>query len=68
MSSHILPGYVLPSQKKKNEDEEEKISIEELVETERAALGSNVTRVTFETFMEWKKKKVIFSVSPRGYV
>ena len=53
-----MPGYVLPSEAKKLKEDKEEISIEDLVETERAALGTNTTKVTFETFMEWKKKKV----------
>lgn len=53
-----IAGYVLPSQKKKQAEDEEEISIEDLIETERCALGPNVTRVTFESFLEWKKKKV----------
>ncbi len=51
---------MLPSQKKKEKDDANEISIEDLVEAERAALGSDVTRVTFDTFMIWKKKKVPF--------
>merc|ERR1712136_266567 len=37
--------------------QEEKITIEELIEKERAALGANVTRVTLTSFLAWKKKK-----------
>ncbi|KAJ4923910.1 hypothetical protein JOQ06_028165, partial [Pogonophryne albipinna] len=29
----------------------------ELIENERAALGANVTRITLETFLAWKKRK-----------
>ncbi|XP_076822894.1 zinc finger CCCH domain-containing protein 15-like [Clavelina lepadiformis] len=58
MYRHALPaGFVLKSEKKKMEEQAEKISIEDLVETERAALGSNVTKVTLETFLAWKKRK-----------
>jgi hypothetical protein len=39
-------------------EEKEEISIEELVDTERAALGSNVTKVTLESFLVWKAKKI----------
>ncbi|XP_035827011.1 zinc finger CCCH domain-containing protein 15 isoform X2 [Aplysia californica] len=54
---HALPpGFVLKKDQKK-EDKEEKISIEDLVETERAALGFNVTKVTLETFLKWKERK-----------
>ena len=55
---HALPaGYVLKKDKKK-EDKNDRISIEELVETERAALGANTTKVTLESFLAWKKRKV----------
>ncbi|XP_033728094.1 zinc finger CCCH domain-containing protein 15-like [Pecten maximus] len=54
---HCLPpGFVLKRDKKKLEDEE-KISIEELIEKERSALGHNTTRVTLETFLAWKERK-----------
>ncbi|XP_060569761.1 zinc finger CCCH domain-containing protein 15-like [Ruditapes philippinarum] len=54
---HALPpGFVLKRDQKK-EDKEEKISIEELVEKERAALGHNTTKVTLETFLKWKERK-----------
>ena len=43
---HCLPpDYVLKSDRKKMEEQREQISIEDLVERERAALGSNVTKV-----------------------
>lgn len=55
---HALPpGYVLKSDLKKKDDEENKISIEELIEKERAALGPNTTKVTLQTFLAWKEKK-----------
>ncbi|GFX41482.1 zinc finger CCCH domain-containing protein 15 [Trichonephila clavipes] len=55
---HALPlGFVLKKDKK-NEEKTEKISIEDLVETQRAQLGSNLTRVTYESFQLWKKKKL----------
>ena len=54
-------GYILPSEAKKMKEDKAEISIEDLVETERAALGPNTTKVTLETFMEWKKKKVCIS-------
>ncbi|XP_054456269.1 zinc finger CCCH domain-containing protein 15 [Anoplopoma fimbria] len=58
MYRHALPpGFVLKKDKKKEEKEEEKISLEELIENERAALGANVTRITLETFLAWKKRK-----------
>lgn len=66
MYRHALPpGFVLKKDKKKEEKEEE-ISLEELIENERAALGPNVTRITLETFLAWKKRKrqekVLFSL------
>ncbi|XP_029031530.1 zinc finger CCCH domain-containing protein 15 [Betta splendens] len=57
MYRHALPpGFVLKKDKKKEEKDEE-ISLEELIENERAALGANVTRITLETFLAWKKRK-----------
>ncbi|XP_018584395.1 zinc finger CCCH domain-containing protein 15 [Scleropages formosus] len=58
MYRHALPpGFVLKKDKKKEDAEEEKISLEDLIETERSALGPNVTRITLETFLAWKKRK-----------
>ncbi|OQV21286.1 Zinc finger CCCH domain-containing protein 15 [Hypsibius exemplaris] len=58
MYKHALPaGFVLKKDKKKMEDQEEKISLDDLIEKERAALGGNLTRVTLETFKAWKIKK-----------
>lgn len=58
MYRHALPaGFVLKKDKKKEEKTEEEISLEDLIETERAALGVNVTRITLETFLAWKKRK-----------
>ncbi|XP_051236471.1 zinc finger CCCH domain-containing protein 15 [Dicentrarchus labrax] len=57
MYRHALPpGFVLKKDKKKEEKEDE-ISLEELIENERAALGADVTRITLETFLAWKKRK-----------
>merc|ERR1711976_1126989 len=55
---HALPeGFVLNKDKKK-EEKEEQISLEELIEKERAALNSNnLTRVTLQSFMKWKERK-----------
>ncbi|XP_059822796.1 zinc finger CCCH domain-containing protein 15 [Hypanus sabinus] len=56
MYRHALPpGFVLKKNQKKEIQEE--ISLEDLIETERAALGPEVTRITLETFLEWKKRK-----------
>ncbi|XP_073701901.1 zinc finger CCCH domain-containing protein 15 [Garra rufa] len=58
MYRHALPvGFVLKKDKKKEETTEEEISLEDLIETERAALGASVTRITLETFLAWKKRK-----------
>ncbi|XP_028325368.1 zinc finger CCCH domain-containing protein 15 [Gouania willdenowi] len=58
MYRHALPpGFVLKRDKKKEEKDEEEISMEELIENERSALGPNVTRITLETFLAWKKRK-----------
>ncbi|XP_049591133.1 zinc finger CCCH domain-containing protein 15 isoform X1 [Syngnathus scovelli] len=57
MYRHALPpGFVLKKDKKKEEKDQE-ISMEELIESERAALGASVTRITLETFLAWKKRK-----------
>uniref|UniRef100_A0A0B6ZPL2 C3H1-type domain-containing protein n=1 Tax=Arion vulgaris TaxID=1028688 RepID=A0A0B6ZPL2_9EUPU len=54
---HCLPpGFALKKDQKKD-DKEDQLSLEELVETERAALGLNVTKVTLETFIKWKERK-----------
>ena len=42
--------------KMKQNEEENKISLEDLIERERAALGAG-TKITLETFNIWKKKK-----------
>lgn len=58
---HCLPeGYVLKKERKAMEQQkEDEISIEELVEKERAALSSkNLTKLTLQTFIAWKKKKL----------
>ncbi|KAJ6665168.1 hypothetical protein lerEdw1_004216, partial [Lerista edwardsae] len=57
MYRHALPpGFVLKKDKKKEEKEEE-VSLEDLIEKERAALGANVTKITLESFLAWKKRK-----------
>lgn len=59
MYRHALPaGFILRKDKTKEENlEEEEISLEELIENERSALGPNVTRISLETFLSWKKRK-----------
>ncbi|XP_033253534.1 zinc finger CCCH domain-containing protein 15 homolog [Drosophila miranda] len=55
---HALPpGYFLKRDKKK-EDKPTEISLVDLIEKDRAALGSNQSRVTLETFLAWKKRKL----------
>ncbi|CAH3113817.1 unnamed protein product [Porites lobata] len=54
---HALPpGFVL--KKKQEKESKEQISFEEFIETERAKLGGNLTKLTLETFLEWKKRKL----------
>lgn len=57
---HALPpGYVLKKDKKKlDESKPSELSLVDLIEKERAALGSNTTKVTLETFLAWKKRKI----------
>jgi len=57
---HALPkDFVLKKDKKRIEKENQAISIEELIEKERATLDSSkLTKVTLETFVAWKKKKL----------
>ncbi|CAB1329184.1 unnamed protein product [Coregonus sp. 'balchen'] len=56
MYHHALPdGFVLRKDKTKEENLEEKISLEELIEN--GPLGPNVTRITLETFLVWKRRK-----------
>ncbi|XP_055331268.1 zinc finger CCCH domain-containing protein 15-like [Paramacrobiotus metropolitanus] len=55
---HALPpGFVLKKDKKKMDEQLETISLEDLIEKERAALGGNLTKVTLESFKAWKTKK-----------
>ncbi|MBZ3891102.1 Zinc finger CCCH domain-containing protein 15 [Sciurus carolinensis] len=57
MYRHALPpGFVLKKDKKKEEKEDE-ISLEDLIERERSALGPNVTKITLESFLAWKRRK-----------
>jgi len=57
---HALPpGFVLKKDKKKLEKEKEGVTLEDLIEKERAALDVNkCTKVTLESFVAWKKKKL----------
>lgn len=55
---HALPpGFVLKKDKKK-EDKKDEVTLEDLIEKERAALGPTQTKVTLETFLAWKKRKI----------
>lgn len=56
---HALPpGFILKKDRKRMEKQTEEISLDDLIERERAALGHDTTRVTLETFLAWKKKKI----------
>lgn len=56
---HALPpGFVLKKDKKKLEDKANEVTLEDLIERERAALGPKQTKVTLETFLSWKKRKI----------
>lgn len=56
---HALPpGFVLKKDKKKLEDKANEVTLEDLIERERAALGPKQTKVTLETFLAWKKRKI----------
>lgn len=44
--------------KKEQKEAKDEISLEELIEEERTKLGTNLTKITLETFTTWKKKKV----------
>lgn len=57
-------GFILKRDAKKLADEKKAImdqfTLEDLIEKERAALSSqNLTKVTLESFMGWKKRKLI---------
>ncbi|CAG7727200.1 unnamed protein product [Allacma fusca] len=55
---HALPsGFVLKKDKIKDAKKDE-ISLEDLIERERNALGSSLTKITLETFTHWKKRKI----------
>lgn len=57
---HALPvGYVLKKDKKQLDDKKTELSLVDLIESERAALGANQTKVTLESFLAWKKRKIM---------
>lgn len=55
---HALPPDFVLNKDKKKADKKEETSIEEHVEHQRAQLGVHLTKVTLETFLAWKKKKL----------
>lgn len=56
---HALPnGFVLKRDKKRMNENKTEISLVDLIETERAALGVHQTKITLETFLAWKKRKL----------
>lgn len=55
---HALPpGFVLQKDKKKA-DREPTIAMEELVEVERSKLSYDLPKLTLESFLQWKKRKI----------
>lgn len=57
---HCLPpGYVLKKDRVKFEQQNkgDEITLEELVEKERAALGHDLPKITLESFLAWKQRK-----------
>lgn len=55
---HALPpGFVLKKDKKKDEKKSD-ITLEDLIERERAALPPTQTKINLETFLAWKKRKI----------
>uniref|UniRef100_A0A1L8DD66 Zinc finger CCCH domain-containing protein 15 n=1 Tax=Nyssomyia neivai TaxID=330878 RepID=A0A1L8DD66_9DIPT len=56
---HALPpGYVLKRDKKILDQKKPDISLVDLIESERAALGPKQTKVTLVSFIAWKKRKL----------
>jgi len=59
MYRHALPpGFTLKSDMKAKEKGDE-ISLEMLIEKERASLGQGTTKVTLESFLAWKARKLL---------
>lgn len=55
---HALPpGFVLKKDKKKAENKPV-IAMEELVEVERSKLPHDLPKLTLESFLQWKKRKI----------
>uniref|UniRef100_A0A915IEA1 C3H1-type domain-containing protein n=1 Tax=Romanomermis culicivorax TaxID=13658 RepID=A0A915IEA1_ROMCU len=57
----VPPGYVCKKDRVKIDqvNKEDEITLEDLIEKERAALGANLTKINFETFCSWKKRKLV---------
>lgn len=59
---HAVPaGFVLKKNKKSNDvksKEDDSLTIEALIESERAKLGADLPRITLESFLAWKNAKV----------
>lgn len=57
---HALPpGYILKKDKKKNDDENQEITMEEFIEVERKKLKGDLIPVTAESFAAWKKARKV---------
>lgn len=55
---HALPpGFVLKKDKKKS-DNKPTIAMEELVEVERSKLPHDLPKLTLESFLQWKRRKI----------
>jgi len=56
---HCIPsGYVLKRDKVKLDQQKgDEITLEELVEKERATLGADLPKITFDSFKAWKQRK-----------
>jgi len=56
---HVLPpGFKLKKDQKKDTSKVDQISLEELIETERASLSSNnLTKIDINSFLAWKERK-----------
>lgn len=55
---HALPPGFTLKKDKKSSDQDDEIALETLIEKERAALGAGVTKVTLESFLAWKARKI----------
>lgn len=58
LSAFLRSGFILKRDKRLLDEQKETISLEDLIENERASLGGNVTKVTLDTFLAWKKRKI----------